>query len=393
MQGGRVNRDEAALIERGTRKAQNVVGGVSAAVPAHSRFRHLHTHLSRSRAARHQEAEPTSLGEGWCILGAFHEAGVEKRCSETRRCGRARPKSRRNFLQPNAIVLSTTQGNANPTPATPAGSSKLHPSLPLKPMTRVSSSSSSTKTLSLFIDVSSTTYALYPKRSLSLSLPPTLRILVSRLSFIPESGPSSPTAATPPPDLESASPLSNIPRTMPSTPEYPHPLPLRPLSTTLLVRIPAPSIASTPSLHNLQTTAARDIYGYNYDKWSKQETCVDTIWNRDERNSRLERGAVAFQRGEHGVNGPQDETGNLDSAQSLSAPTKTVIPFSTSVRNAVVRDLSSSSYNGKASTRNDLRIENSSSPMHRDVSACNKGALTAQSHNARFCSCGEEQLS
>ncbi|KAJ7838201.1 hypothetical protein B0H14DRAFT_3870171 [Mycena olivaceomarginata] len=150
------------------------------------------------------------------------------------------------------------QPKATPTPppATPAGSSKLHPSLPLKPMTRVSASSSSTKTLSLFIDVSSTTYALYPKRSLSLSLPPTPADLGLSLSFIPELGPSSPTAATPPPDLESASLLSNIPRTMPSTPEYPHPLPLRPLSTTLLVRIPAPSIASTPPVLHINLLAA-----------------------------------------------------------------------------------------------------------------------------------------
>ncbi|KAF7362482.1 Mediator of RNA polymerase II transcription subunit 13 [Mycena venus] len=145
-----------------------------------------------------------------------------------------------------------------PTPplTAPTSSSKLHPSLPPKPMVRVPSSSGSTKTPSLFIDVSSTTYAIYPKRNLSLSLPPTPADLGLSLSFVPESGSSSPTVATPPPDNpEGASPLSNISGTS-ITPEYPHPLPIRPLSTTLLVRVPAPSIASTPSVLHINLLAA-----------------------------------------------------------------------------------------------------------------------------------------
>jgi mediator of RNA polymerase II transcription subunit 13 len=123
-------------------------------------------------------------------------------------------------------------------------------------MARVpSSSSSSTKTPSLFIDVSSTTYAIFPKRNLSLSLPPTPADLGLSLSFVPESGCSSPTTATPSPAPEDASPLSSTSGTS-YTPEYPHPLPLRPLSTTLLVRVPAASIASTPSILHINLLAA-----------------------------------------------------------------------------------------------------------------------------------------
>ncbi|KAJ6497407.1 mediator complex subunit 13 C-terminal-domain-containing protein [Mycena sanguinolenta] len=153
---------------------------------------------------------------------------------------------------------SQSQGTPSPALAAAAGTSKLHPSLPQKPMARVPSSSSS-KTPSLFIDVSSTTYALYPKRNLSISLPPTPADLGLTLSFVPDSGSSSPTSATHPQDevdLNSASPLSNISVASNSVPEYPHPLPIRPLSTTLLVRVPAPSIASTPSVLHINLLAA-----------------------------------------------------------------------------------------------------------------------------------------
>ncbi|KAF7350887.1 Mediator of RNA polymerase II transcription subunit 13 [Mycena sanguinolenta] len=143
----------------------------------------------------------------------------------------------------------------SPALAAAAGTSKLHPSLPQKPLARVPSSSSA-KTPSLFIDVSSTTYALYPKRNLSISLPPTPADLGLSLSFVPESGSSSPTSATHPPDqVDIASPLSNI-SVASSVPEYPHPLPIQPLSATLLVRVPAPSIASTPSVLHVNLLAA-----------------------------------------------------------------------------------------------------------------------------------------
>ncbi|KAJ6534040.1 mediator complex subunit 13 C-terminal-domain-containing protein [Mycena vulgaris] len=101
--------------------------------------------------------------------------------------------------------------------------------LPPKPMARVPSSSSSStpKTSPLLIDVSSTTYALFPKRILPLSFPPTPADLGLSLSFVPD-----------------------------GAPEYPHPLPLRPLSTTLLVRVPAASIASTPSMLHISLLAA-----------------------------------------------------------------------------------------------------------------------------------------
>ncbi|KAJ7252420.1 mediator complex subunit 13 C-terminal-domain-containing protein [Mycena haematopus] len=155
------------------------------------------------------------------------------------------------FLPPDDQSKLTT----TPVLATAAGTSKLHPSLPPKPMARVPSSSSSNKTPSLLIDVSSTTYALYPKRNLSLSLPPTPADLGLSLSFVPESGSSSPTAAIHPSDqIGSASPLSSVSATS-SIPEFPHPLPIRPLSTTLLVRVPAPSIASTPSVLHINLLA------------------------------------------------------------------------------------------------------------------------------------------
>ncbi|KAJ7744697.1 mediator complex subunit 13 C-terminal-domain-containing protein [Mycena metata] len=167
--------------------------------------------------------------------------------------------------QPDApwtFLPSEVQHKETPTPTpTPAAipvpttnAAKLHPSLPPKPMARVPSSSSTPKTPSLFIDVSSATYAVFPKRNLSLSLPPTHSDLGLSLSFVPESGGSSPTASTPSPAPESSSPLSNISGTS-TAPEFPHPLPIRPLSTTLLVRVPAASIASTPSMLQINLLA------------------------------------------------------------------------------------------------------------------------------------------
>ncbi|KAJ7496590.1 mediator complex subunit 13 C-terminal-domain-containing protein [Mycena latifolia] len=110
-------------------------------------------------------------------------------------------------------------------------------------------------TPSLFIDVSSTTYAIFPKRVLPLSLPPTPVDLGLSLSFVPESGYSSPTTATSSPAAEIASPVSTT-SGCGGAPEYPHPLPLRPLSTTLLVRVPAASIASTASMLHINLLAA-----------------------------------------------------------------------------------------------------------------------------------------
>ncbi|KAJ7125409.1 mediator complex subunit 13 C-terminal-domain-containing protein [Mycena epipterygia] len=145
---------------------------------------------------------------------------------------------------------------AAPTPLpTPPANTKLHPSLPPKPMARMPSSSSSSKAPSLYIDVSSTTYALFPKRNLPLSLPPTPADLGLSLSFVPESGCSFPTTAISSPAPDNASPLSNA-SVVSSAPEHPHPLPLRPLSTTVLVRVPAVSIASTPSMLHVNLLAA-----------------------------------------------------------------------------------------------------------------------------------------
>ncbi|KAJ7188980.1 hypothetical protein C8R46DRAFT_877203 [Mycena filopes] len=105
-------------------------------------------------------------------------------------------------------------------------SESQHKAAPTPPMTRAPSSSSTAKTPSLFIDVSSTTYAVFPKRKIPLSLPPT------------------------PLDLG----LSLVSGTM-TAPEFPHPLPIRPLSTTLLVRVPAASISSTPSMLHINLLA------------------------------------------------------------------------------------------------------------------------------------------
>ncbi|KAJ7750136.1 mediator complex subunit 13 C-terminal-domain-containing protein [Mycena maculata] len=131
-----------------------------------------------------------------------------------------------------------------PAPA-PAGNTKLHPSLPPKPMARVpSSSSSAPKPPSLYIDVSSTTYALFPTRHLPLALPPAPADLGLALSFVPESGCASPTAATP---SEGGSPHSSAPGASVAE-HHPHPLPVQPRATALLVRVPAASVASTPSM-------------------------------------------------------------------------------------------------------------------------------------------------
>ncbi|KAJ6488252.1 mediator complex subunit 13 C-terminal-domain-containing protein [Mycena vitilis] len=156
---------------------------------------------------------------------------------------------------PSDVQPKTAAPTPVPTPVT--SNTKLHPSLPPKPMVRLPSSSSSTKTPSLFLDVSSTTYAIFPKRNLPLPLSPTPPDLGLSLSFVPEtsSSCSSPTAATPSPVPEHASPLSSVFGAY-NTPEYPHPLPLRPLSTTLLVRVPAASIASTPSMLHINLLAA-----------------------------------------------------------------------------------------------------------------------------------------
>ncbi|KAK7057786.1 mediator of RNA polymerase II transcription subunit 13 [Favolaschia claudopus] len=156
--------------------------------------------------------------------------------------------------------------------STPSSNNKLHPSLPMKPLASRIPSSSSIKTPTLFVDVSSTTYAIYPKRTLSLALPPTPLDLGLSLGFVPESTPScsgSPTTATPSPevvDLTASTPQSQL--HTPGGPgsssgstgssvhqEYPHPLPLRPLSTALLVRVPAPSIASTPTVLHVNMLA------------------------------------------------------------------------------------------------------------------------------------------
>ncbi|KAJ7099336.1 mediator complex subunit 13 C-terminal-domain-containing protein [Mycena belliarum] len=138
---------------------------------------------------------------------------------------------------------------------TPTVNTKLHPSLPPKPMTRILSSSSSPKSPPLYIDVSSTTYAIFPKKVIPLSVPPTPADLGLSLSFVPESGYPSPTTATSSPAPESASPASSTSAGS-SASEYPHPLPLRPISTTLLVRVPAPSVASTASMLHINLLAA-----------------------------------------------------------------------------------------------------------------------------------------
>ncbi|KAJ7478619.1 mediator complex subunit 13 C-terminal-domain-containing protein [Mycena galericulata] len=145
---------------------------------------------------------------------------------------------------------------ALPVPAAPLpGNMKLHPSLPPKPMARVpSSSSSAPKTPSLFIDVSSTTYAIFPTRHLPLALPPAPGDLGLALSFVPDSGCPSPTATSPSPVPESASPRSCASGAT-TLEDYPHPLPVQPRTTALLVRVPAASVSSTASMLHLGVLA------------------------------------------------------------------------------------------------------------------------------------------
>ncbi|KAJ7672102.1 mediator complex subunit 13 C-terminal-domain-containing protein [Mycena rosella] len=127
----------------------------------------------------------------------------------------AEPDAPWTLLPSDAPPKATTP---SPVPAPVLNNAKLHPSLPPKPMARVPSSSSSPKAPALFIDVSSTTYAIFPRRTIPLALPPTPADLGLSLSFVPDAGCASPTTAA----------------SSPAASEYPHPLPLRPLSTTLL---------------------------------------------------------------------------------------------------------------------------------------------------------------
>ncbi|KAJ7198471.1 hypothetical protein GGX14DRAFT_665621 [Mycena pura] len=160
-----------------------------------------------------------------------------------------------SFLPPHTPSKTPTP---TPTPApTPApnNNTKLHPSLPPKPMARVPSSSS-TKMTPLFIDVSSTTYAIFPKRHLPLSLPPTPSDLGLVLPYVAEAGCSSPTSTSTPGPSEAASPVSATTfGAGTGDPEFPHPVPVRPLSTALLVRVPAASISGTASMLHVDLLA------------------------------------------------------------------------------------------------------------------------------------------
>ncbi|KAJ7647889.1 mediator complex subunit 13 C-terminal-domain-containing protein [Roridomyces roridus] len=146
-----------------------------------------------------------------------------------------------------------------PTPAAPAGAStplpgnsKLHPSLPSKPVSRAPSSS--TKPSSFYVDISSTTYAFFPTRHLPIAFPPVPADLGLTMPLVPESAPIPPTSATSPMS-ESASPQSSIHGT--TAPDYyPHPLAIRPRTSALLVRVPAASVASTPSILQIGMLAA-----------------------------------------------------------------------------------------------------------------------------------------
>ncbi|KAF7294056.1 Mediator of RNA polymerase II transcription subunit 13 [Mycena kentingensis (nom. inval.)] len=128
------------------------------------------------------------------------------------------------------------------------------------PYNAPSTASIQAKGPSLLIDASSTTYAIFPRRHLPLPVPLSPAVDLGLVyGYVPESPTTSGGVmddgmlasaggsgqATPISAL-SLGPGNSTFTTCP--PSLPHPLPIQPLSTSILVRVPAASVASTPSM-------------------------------------------------------------------------------------------------------------------------------------------------
>ncbi|KAJ7072913.1 mediator complex subunit 13 C-terminal-domain-containing protein [Mycena amicta] len=171
-----------------------------------------------------------------------------------------------SFLPPDTPPLK-------PLPSANTSNSKpLHPNLPPKPATRVPSSGSGSgshqvKTQTLLVDVSSTTYAVFPHRHLPLPVPLSPAVDLGLIyGYVPEMAGSPPAGATeegggrsggttPISAVSHVSAGQTIATGVVAATALPHPLPIQPLSTTLLVRVPAASIASTPSMLHIDLLA------------------------------------------------------------------------------------------------------------------------------------------
>ncbi|KAF7290083.1 Mediator of RNA polymerase II transcription subunit 13 [Mycena chlorophos] len=142
-----------------------------------------------------------------------------------------------SFVSPatkSSVAVSTaSKTNARATSRTPSGPP---------------ASTHQAKTQTLLVDVSSTTYAIFPRRHLPLPVPllPTVDLGLV-YSYVPEASGGSAGAIEDGGSIvgSPASPAIHVTTLQTAAP---HPLPIQPLSTTLIVRVPAASIASTPSM-------------------------------------------------------------------------------------------------------------------------------------------------
>ncbi|KAF7289220.1 Mediator of RNA polymerase II transcription subunit 13 [Mycena indigotica] len=122
-----------------------------------------------------------------------------------------------------------------------------------RPPSRITSTSTTpagVKAQPLLVDVSSTTYAIYPHRHLPLPVPLSPAVDLGLIDgYVAETS----GLVIGDEDNEAATPISAV--NLVTAPTFPHPLPIQPLSTTLLVRVPAASIASTPSMLHINLLA------------------------------------------------------------------------------------------------------------------------------------------
>jgi mediator of RNA polymerase II transcription subunit 13 len=126
------------------------------------------------------------------------------------------------------------------------------------PLNPIRSSPSSTKHSVIFTDISSTTYAIFPKVRLPISVSPSHSHLVSMQSFIPEPPISHPNIASPyPQPIQTSNTDCSQPAKPPSSLSRLHSetdrraLPLLPHSSSILIRIPHLHDSATASNNSM----------------------------------------------------------------------------------------------------------------------------------------------
>lgn len=125
-----------------------------------------------------------------------------------------------------------------------------------------SRSSSSSKQPSVFTDVSSTTYAIYPTNRISISVPPSQSDLGLSQSFIPElatSISSSPSSPHPRSGYSNLNPLTQISS---SSLHLPHPVTFLPQATSILIHVP--QFSSSSSISMTQIHLLRTVHSYSH---------------------------------------------------------------------------------------------------------------------------------